>query len=319
MKKLLLLITFCAMLNGMENPKREHGHYVGMEDLSPEIKVMIIQSLHTYDFPDDVIDAIKALSLTDKELNAIVNDMYGNQQGFAQLAHLLANKFGETTESIAKKFKTPAANHYLNLAKQVHNAISHADFNTALQLVKKGADVNFPAQLLITILTTHTTLDDTINALKTASITNEQLDKMINIDYGDLKGLTTLIQALSVLFKEPTMRIAQNLDTEAADTYIELGNALIRALSYSFSYSQIEVIKLINKGADIHFTNAHYQTPLKQAILKSNIEGVKLLLAAGVEPTLIDLLLASQVKVLHPQKEEALIIENILKTAMQEK
>ena len=85
MKKIALLFTLlCAgALNGMEQP--EQGHYVGLAELSPEIQVMIIQTLNTYDktfSPEknltNTVNAIKAMSETNKQLNEVVNDMYGN-------------------------------------------------------------------------------------------------------------------------------------------------------------------------------------------------------------------------------------------------
>jgi len=150
MKKIAILFTIlCASaLNGMENP--QYGSYKGLGNLSPEIQVMIIQALNTYKNPVDVINAIKAISLVDKELNEIINQEYGNQKGFTKLVHILADKFNETTGEIADKFKTPAANEYIKLGSQLVNTIMDSDKsegektkNEVIALIKDGADVNF--------------------------------------------------------------------------------------------------------------------------------------------------------------------------------
>src|SRR6476660_2972139 len=109
MKKIVLLFTILCVgaLNGMEQPQK--GHYGGLAELSPEIQVMIIQSLNTYDknlTPEEnltnIVNAIKAMSETNKQLHAVVNDMYGNLKGFTALVVILAEQFPNMTrEEIA--------------------------------------------------------------------------------------------------------------------------------------------------------------------------------------------------------------------------
>lgn len=142
MKKIALLFTIlCAgQLYGMENPER--GRHIGLEDLSPEIQVMIIHALNTYDNLDDVINSIKASSLTNQQLNAVVNDMYGNLPGFKKLAHTLANKFNTSVVEIAQKFNTPASRQYINLIVQLIRAIENRQIDMVTQLIKQGADIN---------------------------------------------------------------------------------------------------------------------------------------------------------------------------------
>jgi hypothetical protein len=152
MKKVALLFTIlCANgLNGMNKP--EVGRYVGFEHLPTDVKTTIIIILNTHDTLDDTISAIKEtskkLSLTNKELNKIINEMYATQKAFTTLVHMLENKFksdGLTTEEIAQKFGTPAAKTYITLGNSLILKAESSYYNEAtLQLIqKKNADVNF--------------------------------------------------------------------------------------------------------------------------------------------------------------------------------
>jgi len=146
MKKTTLLFTMLlctSALNTMENPQL--GRYViGMEDLSAEVKALIVSAISTYDNPNDIVNTIKATSHTNLELNAIVNDMYSNQKGFKALIQTLAKKFNSAPPVIAEKFNTAASKKYLNLAVTLLNAISYdAPIDQITQLINQGADVNY--------------------------------------------------------------------------------------------------------------------------------------------------------------------------------
>lgn len=156
MNKLLLtlsLATITASLHGME--LQEKQNYMAM--LSPEVKVCIISALNSFNELDDIINTIKATSLTSIELNEIINDMYGNQKGFKALMHALTNKFSYLqTDYLASQFKTPAAQKYLELG---HSLLGWASITSswitgyeddmsyavdqATQLINESADVNF--------------------------------------------------------------------------------------------------------------------------------------------------------------------------------
>ncbi len=142
MKKIALLFTILCVgaLFGMEP---ERGHYVGMEALPKEIKATIVMYLNEYDNLDDIVNAIKITSLTNCELYKIVDEMYGNQKGFAVLAHLLANKFNTTTEDVAYQFNTPAAKTYISLGQKLIKAVKLNTIDEVAQLILQGADVNF--------------------------------------------------------------------------------------------------------------------------------------------------------------------------------
>ncbi len=157
MKKIALLFTLlCASaLNGMEQP--EQGRYAGLGELSPEIQVLIIQALNTFDKYlsskenlTNTVNAIKAMTETNKQLHAVVNDMYGNLKGFTALIGILAEKFfAISRDDIAYKFNTPLAEEYKKLGNKLLNNIFRKPIEKITQLIKQGADVNYNKMILI--------------------------------------------------------------------------------------------------------------------------------------------------------------------------
>jgi ankyrin repeat protein len=141
MKKTLILCTLlCAAsaLNGMNN------RYAGLEELAPEVKVIILQAFNAYDNPTDVIKAIKAISATNRQLRDIVQDEYGNQKRFKALVHALANKFNVSTKSVAEQLGTPlTAKNYTLAGDTLTQAITDGNVNGVVQAIKLGADVNY--------------------------------------------------------------------------------------------------------------------------------------------------------------------------------
>ena len=203
MKKVFLLCALvCAgQMYGMEPERGYIG--IGMEELPADVKGLIIQSLASGDTLGEVLSNIRAISRTNKQLSTIVNVMYGNPRVFTVLVHMLAKKFNTTTEAVAKKIGTPAAKHYLDLAEGLNTAISYFDLDKAMQLIKQGADVNYPAELVIQILMNSKNSDDVIKAFEEASKTNHALYKMIYEEGGDPQGSNTLVQALAYGFIHP--------------------------------------------------------------------------------------------------------------------
>jgi len=292
MKKIVLILTLvCAgALTGMEVTKP--GRYVLWEDMPEDVKSLIVMYLHKSDTLKEAIYNIKAASLINKELSILVNKMYGNQKGFATLMHILADKFGETTEAIAEQFGTPAAKVYLDLANQLNVAIGNIDFDTAMQLIQQGADVNYPAKLVIHILNTSKNIEEASNALLEASKENHALHKMINEENGDPKGIQTLIYA--IINKFGPIHIQDILDyAPGIKGYIQLNSSLIRAVEKN---NIDTVIQLIKQGADVNYISsgmtwhmgnqgamASYQniTPFDYAVIFGRAEIAKLLLDAG--------------------------------------
>jgi len=134
----------------------ERGHYVGLgiEDLPRDIQGVIVSYVHTYDNPDDLIHAIKALSKINTTLQKMIYAKYGNftnLQEFTALVHVLANKFGLGTQEIAEKFKTSIAAQYVELGDKLKRSLSASKnmYNTTeyideiTKLIEQGADVNY--------------------------------------------------------------------------------------------------------------------------------------------------------------------------------
>ena len=291
MKKIALLFTLTLLgagaLNGME-PEHGKSHWHRYGRSPADVKGLILMYLHKSDNLDDIIYDIKKASLINKDLNTIVNKLYGNQKGFTALMHILANKFDKTTETIAEKFNTPVAKHYLDLGEQLNFAIGSADFDTAMQLIKQGADVNYPAELVIQILKNSKNHDDVIQALEEASKTNHALYKMIYEENGDPKGSNALIQALAYGFINP-QDIILTWDTPG----LHFSIFLVRRLEEAIRLNNIsEVEKLIKQGANVNFNfgsktwqqgTITYEnvTPFDLAVIFGYAEIAKLLLDAG--------------------------------------
>jgi len=116
--------------------------------LPQEVQILIIQALNTGQDLDQTIDAIKAMSITNKALNQMINKMY-DLKGFTVLVNMLANKFKTSHQTIANKFNTDVAKRYLELNLEFLNFFlkDYSDVTQkiyAIQLfLSAGADPNF--------------------------------------------------------------------------------------------------------------------------------------------------------------------------------
>ena len=149
MKKIALLFTIvCAgQLYGMEPMEAER---IGdlPEELQREITQAAITSSNTL---DEAIAMIKKLSASFgvqyDTLFANINDkLFTKNKDFTQLVHMLSNKFNLSTEEIAKKFETPAAKNYLQLANMLMDSVTGEDTDVkgiTTLIEKYGADVNY--------------------------------------------------------------------------------------------------------------------------------------------------------------------------------
>ncbi len=169
MKKIALLLTIvCAgqlytmkRIYGMDPTSLyelrrtgpERGRYVGLGDLPREVQAIIIAYLQTNDDLDGTIAAIKEASkgvgLVNKQLNEIVNEVYGIPKGFTALVHVLADKFNTSTENVANKFNTSAAETYVKLGSSLLNFSGDRTqdaYDKMAELIKQGADVNFSSE-----------------------------------------------------------------------------------------------------------------------------------------------------------------------------
>jgi hypothetical protein len=136
----VFIILCIPILIGMKNLPSK---YVVWSGIPVEIKGLIIAYLCQYDNLDDIINALNALSMTNKELRFMIQKEYGNIEGFTTLVHRLADRFPDfTTQQIAKKFETPAAKQYIELAEKLVAAAYNQDVHTAQEILNKGADIN---------------------------------------------------------------------------------------------------------------------------------------------------------------------------------
>jgi hypothetical protein len=239
MKKIALLFTIvCAgQLYGMEQPER--GYYTGIAELSPEIQVMIIQALNTYDSkltPEEnitkIVNAIKALSITNKQLHAVLSDMYGDLKSFTLLVGTLAEKFPSISkEGIAKEFNTPMAKKYINLGHELLNFAELGNKNTEIsKLIKEsGADVNFNG-LYVNVFAEATTIGSPLSvAVENLNVSTVEVLLALGAHPTDKDIMKA--ERLSKLSPERLKRRKQGLrGTEADDIYELLLEAKIKLI-----------------------------------------------------------------------------------------
>ncbi len=204
MKKVLLFTLLCVgQLYGMES---ERGRYKNLGKLSPEVQIMIIQSLNEYDNLTDIVKAIKATSLTNQQLNEVINDIYGNQKGFTALVHLLADKFPEDgTVEIASEFKTPAAQKYIQLHNELRDSIGKKYYGKVKSLIEhSGADVNSTVIFfIITPLMKAVLFDD-------ARMVKLLLDLGANPQVKDKSGKTVLDYAVEGMVSDEVIKLLKD-------------------------------------------------------------------------------------------------------------
>jgi hypothetical protein len=148
LKKVIICSLICvSALKGM-GP----GHYgAGFSDLPREIQAMIIQYVHNYNNPKELIAAIKNTSMVNKKLNQIVQEMYGNIgdiKGFNTIINVLAKRFpDEDRFELVNMFDTPMSRHYDKLGREFIDIINHltkysSEVNVDQELAKAQALIN---------------------------------------------------------------------------------------------------------------------------------------------------------------------------------
>ncbi len=158
MKKLFLLgALICAgQLYGMEPEKPDMDPTLWgrskEEGLPDEIKTLIIMALkESGNNPEEAIKNIIKVSRLNKQFYGILHDEYGdleNLQYFTKLVHIIANKFGLTTQEVASKMKDlgmAIAQNYiiLNISFAVNIRMGGNIVRIAKLIRKHGADVNY--------------------------------------------------------------------------------------------------------------------------------------------------------------------------------
>jgi hypothetical protein len=151
---LLFTLTLCAgQLYGME-PMEPQGRRIEFGEewktLPDEVKHLILMALmESGDNLDEAIKNIVKVSLINKKLNNNLNDL----QRFTKVVHMLADKFGITTNDIAykfSKFHIPTAEKYISLNASLLNYVG-SDFisiDEIIKIINKGADVNFGSRMI---------------------------------------------------------------------------------------------------------------------------------------------------------------------------
>ncbi len=139
MKKLILLFSIvCAgQLHGME------PEYVikadDMASLPQEIRKFIVLTLVESSTLEEAITAIRLLTETNKEFNAMVNDPIIMRT----IIRILVQKFNAPSEYIAIKLNTPGSKSYIASYSLLRSALDQKDFVKAENLIKAGADIDY--------------------------------------------------------------------------------------------------------------------------------------------------------------------------------
>jgi hypothetical protein len=136
MKKIALLFTMvCAsQLYGME-PE------YGLQNLPPDMRREIVNK---------AIESSATLESAVKAVNTacvVHGACYNNLKDFTKLVHMLADKFGNATSTVANKFGTEIAKEYIKKGRDLRDTDWEAPSFIVISIVKKkiedGADVNF--------------------------------------------------------------------------------------------------------------------------------------------------------------------------------
>jgi ankyrin repeat protein len=122
----------------MEVPKPQKQDYMAM--LPAEIKKEIVFALTQSSTVEEATDAIRALTATNKEFNAIINDPITTRT----IIRLLVQKFNAPSEYIALKLNTLGAKQYMELYLRLRAALYQKNFDLAESLIKNaGADIDY--------------------------------------------------------------------------------------------------------------------------------------------------------------------------------
>lgn len=162
-------------------------------------------------------------------------------------------------------------------------------------------------------------LDEAVNNIKIASVTNKKLNQMVSKKYGNLKGFTTLAHILADKFNTSTHNVASKFNTPIAKQYEHLGHLLLSLRGKFGQPGNLDYIKnLIQDGADVNFISRDGDMPLRAAIHISDVEIVNFLLESGAKPTDDDLDYTITVDKWEPCEEAVQIIQ-IIENAMHQK
>jgi hypothetical protein len=150
MKKISVMFAFvtCVTLYAMDeepykptvpmiNPETGEGYFSGMPN---EMKAQIIMGIETAKSLPEAVGAIRALTETNTTLHELINDVKVTRG----LVNMLVAKFGGYHETVASMLKTPGAKEYIANNKKYIDQWQHmATLDAVKQLIQSGADLQF--------------------------------------------------------------------------------------------------------------------------------------------------------------------------------
>ena len=121
----------------MTNPDTGEGYLAGMPT---EMKAQIIMTIRTAATLQEAVTAIRALAVSSKEFNAVINDARITKG----LVHMLVAKFGRYHENVAHALGTVGAKKYADRQSEfVNKWMEVKTVQQAKNLVEQGAELNF--------------------------------------------------------------------------------------------------------------------------------------------------------------------------------
>ena len=230
--------------------------------LPEDVQAHIIQLLSLSKHATTLIEAaktIQSLSLTDKRLNAMIND----PQFCQQLIKNLAQKYNSTEKLAAQALNIPQAKYLLQLPQQFLNAIKNRDSDTVQNLAKYviNMDVSFISSSLwdqppLVVAAQY--------AQNSCDIINILLNHGYNINLPSQNtGRTALMEAIIAYDKNTTECLLNNPHI----VIDQQDNRGFTALMIAGQYYDYPVFKLLlNKGANINTFNIFGETALFNSI-----------------------------------------------------
>ena len=218
MKQIILIFTLlCAhALHGME-PQPDQG--MTIEDLNLEAKDYIITALTTYDNLDDIIYAIKAISMTSKTFMMIIDEKYGTPEKIKRLASTLEYNFSmkfinDYKAVYAQAYQTVSIWSVRNLIRTMglnlinRDEILYSDYQIALKIIQAQpqrfelAVYEIIQKFKTPAARKYCNIPIAKNLLQKRFISADEIKKHIDDgldpNYSDPKGVTPLLYLLQI-------------------------------------------------------------------------------------------------------------------------
>jgi len=313
MKKMMLLLTLLSagQMYGMEPLYPPKPDYMAM--LPKEIKQQILMMLAYVSTVEEAVNAIRSLTETSKEFNAIAND----PKMIRTIIQILVQKFNVPSEYIAQQLSIKGSEQYIALSLQLMKALWQKDFVQAEKLLYEGADIDFqPADIYpmvcgpknlvnLRVLPALTQLNKLIidfiaiqanlDTQEKAHQKNRMRDFAFQVkDMFDKEKFDQLLDNIDEEnFKEVRAVIKPLLITKTKGLFCFYGfgdgtNCLIGAglsfVMYAILDIQLDILRwLINHKANLNLTMGTGDTALLIAILLGDNEITELLIKNGAD------------------------------------